>query len=192
MKPDQSDRFPARFLGDYLYSDAPSRLLVAGQLPAALLSRPVDGVAVHRFASLADAEKHALQSAESGELDNDADPPCTLVLQLDADKPEFERRLGRAIRAFPHRVLVHCAHRQDGSLDDTDPADERFFALGFRKLQLIVDDAQAHDVAPARWFEYRLSHYKISPNWLNARFWANPERFNEDEDPDIYCDDDDE
>jgi len=42
-----------------------------------------------------------------------------------------------------------------------------------------------------RWYEYRLSHYKQAPDWLNARFWANPERFKLDDDPDVYFDPDD-
>lgn len=39
-----------------------------------------------------------------------------------------------------------------------------------------------------RWFEYRMTTYKPAPDWLNARFWANPERYAISEDPDLYCD----
>ncbi len=189
MKPNQPDKTPDRFLGDYLYSDVPAQLLVAGDLSAALLSRPVDGVSLHRFNTLAEAERHVSQHATI-QLSQDAGP-STLVLQLNACEPHLEQRLGRAIRAFPHRVLVHCTHSADKATDDTFINDDVFFAFGFRKLQLATDKV-AGEPESTRWFEFRLSQYKAAPDWLNARFWANPERFESDEDPDIYCDDDEE
>jgi len=45
-----------------------------------------------------------------------------------------------------------------------------------------------HDLSePGCWFEYRMSQYKPAPEWLNARYWANPERFEVQEDPDGFC-----
>lgn len=188
MNPDQDNRSSARGLGEYLSSDVPAQLVMAGDLPMALLSRPVEGVSVLRFDTLADAENHKSQYV----TDNDGAGPLTLVLQLEVDTPQLVQCLGRAIRAFPYRVLVHCAQAQARSPESTNLADELFFSLGFRKLQLIADETVSHTPVLLRMFEYRLSQYKTSPDWLNARFWANPARFENDEDPDVYCDDEEE
>ncbi len=82
--------------------------------------------------------------------------------------------LGKAVRRFPERLVV--------SIDSPEPADTAFFAFGFRKLQLTEQGS-------IRLFEYCLSEYKQPPDWLNARYWANPDRFESDEDSDIYSED---
>lgn len=184
---DSSKTESEHFLGDYLFSELPSRLLVVGQLPELLLSNPPAGVEVHRLASLSDAEAMIMPpDTQVGSSNRVAD---SLVLQLSADSISLQQCLGRAVRAFPHRVLVHF-HISESL---TGPGDDAFFALGFRRLIVMPDnESLAHAV---RWFEYRLSEYKAAPDWLNARFWANPERFDVDEQAQDYDDefeDDDE
>ena len=78
----------------------------------------------------------------------------------------LERALGSACRVYPARLLL---------LVDTAEAvpPEALFAFGFRRLAP-RPDAVLH--------EYRLRDYKTPPEWLNARFWANPERFGLDVD----------
>ena len=53
---------------------------------------------------------------------------------------------------------------------------------GFRKLQL-------EHQGTIRLFEYCLSEYKQPPDWLNARYWANPERYGLTGDHDSYSED---
>lgn len=91
---------------------------------------------------------------------------------LDSAGLSLDSALGQSVRLFPDRLVV--------GLDSTEPEDTTFFAFGFRMLR--IDGAGS-----TRWFEYCLREYKRPPDWLNARYWANPERFGLDEDPDIYC-----
>ncbi|MCJ8170117.1 DUF6231 family protein [Atopomonas sediminilitoris] len=42
----------------------------------------------------------------------------------------------------------------------------------------VVLDERFNDCAQPAWLaSYNLLHYKPAPDWLNARFWANPEMF---------------
>ena len=78
----------------------------------------------------------------------------------------LDRALGTACRLYPSRLLLFV-------LADEAPTPEALFAFGFRRL-LVHPDGVLH--------EYRLRDYKMPPDWLNARFWANPERFELDPD----------
>lgn len=102
------------------------------------------------------------------------------VLNLGADEITHSQQIGQAVRAFPNRLIVYTSSK-------TVP-DTLFFAFGFRKLN-VIESASAS--TENRWYEFRLSHYKQSPDWLNAQFWANPERFKLDEDSDLDFDPDD-
>ena len=114
--------------------------------------------------------------------------PHTALLVLDGarDGPALERRLGTACRRFPGRLLVW---QRDPVADGPNPADgpahagpvpvERFFAFGFRRVFVAVEGGMRHAL-----HEYRLADYKQPPDWLNARYWANPERFGADPDED--------
>jgi hypothetical protein len=92
---------------------------------------------------------------------------------IEQNDPGIAQQLGAAVRMFPERLLVgvNSAH-----LDNT------FFAFGFRRLGVM-------DEMDEQWFEYCLRDYKQPPEWLNARFWANPERFGTDADPDTHSED---
>ena len=169
------------FLGDYVFSESLTQLLVVGNLPETLLDRPADGVSIHTMASLDEAEKLAVHPKRDGETGGD--PAQALVLELNPNEAQFEQYLGRAVRSFPHRVLLHCTTTDA----EPGPGDEAFFAFGFRKLRVAHDDGQSDTTV--KWFEYRLSQYKTAPDWLNARFWANPDRFDADGDSDDYYDD---
>ena len=51
-------------------------------------------------------------------------------------------------------------------------ADEALRAYGFRRLL-------AHEAAGQHWtvHEFSIDSYKSTPDWLNAKYWAHPERF---------------
>jgi len=93
--------------------------------------------------------------------------PCALALGIDAldglDADAARQLIGRT-RLFvaPHIILVvptGCV------LDEA-----MFRALGFTLC--------ATDVAAGmRIHEYDIETYKSVPDWLNSRFWANPERW---------------
>ena len=164
---------------------------------AAELARPGEGlvtVAGDASAAVAEAlpENVRLVGAEVATLPSGpgATAPHTALLVLDdaADGAALERRLGAACRRFPGRLLVWQRDRiadgagEPGSERDAGAADpvpvERFFAFGFRRAFVAVEGGVRHAL-----HEYRLADYKQPPDWLNARYWANPERF--DADPDV-------
>lgn len=94
-------------------------------------------------------------------------PSCTIALGVDALNAldvQQARQLINQTRLYvaPRMLLVapeHCA------LDDT-----AFRALGF---MLIHTDTPNH----THLYHYDLDAYKTVPDWLNARYWAHPERW---------------
>lgn len=84
--------------------------------------------------------------------------------------------LGEACRHFSARLLVELRH-ESGDPETGMQAATRLFAFGFRRL----GDIDASD-SRLTWYEYSLRNYKPAPDWLNARFWANPERFDQHDD----------
>lgn len=95
---------------------------------------------------------------------------CALALHLPSDASSPETLLGIACRTSPGLVLVE--HTSTGSGLKL-LGDEQFFAYGFRRLGQNTEVSGLQQ----RWYTYSLRDYKQSPDWLNARFWAHPERF---------------
>ena len=93
--------------------------------------------------------------------------PCALALAIDAlnglDARGAQQLISRArLYAAPHLLIAAfpgCA--LDG---------DAFRALGFA---LSATDT----VADVSVYDYDLATYKTVPDWLNARFWAHPERW---------------
>jgi len=195
-----------RYVGEYLLESSPASIVVLGKLPIDLRWLLPD-LKVMSFDSLKDLSSIAPVVSNQSQTDNEHVEKAVLVMNLDSlanhlpsvvgdnaacsgASPTnaencsvlntlFDQALGLAIRKFPWCVLAHC------SLQGF--ADSRFFAFGFSALTIPIgmDSEDGHAVAAkdqessgsSRWYEYRLSEYKRAPDWLNARFWANPERF---------------
>ncbi len=165
-------------LVEYLLSTKPACLTIIGQPAQAehwASSGAEEAPRVLQFNTLTDC--HAALDAASNEPSTGA---SVALLRLDDDDRlqgdgALATEMGKAVRRFPERLVV--------SIDSPEPADTAFFAFGFRKLQLAEQGS-------IRLFEYRLSEYKQPPDWLNARYWANPDRFENDDDSDIYSEDD--
>lgn len=159
---------------EYLLSTQPACLTIVGQQTQAEYRASSDrpeAPRVRQFDTLADCD---------GSIEEPSEGASVALLQLDDDERwqgegALASELGKAVRRFPERLVV--------SIDSPEPADTAFFAFGFRKLQL-------EEQGSIRLFEYCLSEYKQPPDWLNARYWANPDRFDNDEDSDIYSEDD--
>ena len=160
-----------------------------GTAPVALrVARALAGPGAGRVSvagALPEAVREALpgdvEPVEAGAVTDGAPAPHTALLVLDGavDGPPLERRLGAACRRFPGRLLVW---QRDpigpGAPDGVRPVPvERFFAFGFRRAFAAVEGEVRHAL-----HEYRLADYKQPPDWLNARYWANPERFAADPD----------
>jgi hypothetical protein len=172
-QPGSSAEASPTLLVDHLLSTQPGSICLIGCSSADLYwpeNRDVLGV-VKRFDTL----EGALGSVK---LDVTVDVSTQVaVLNVGSDDATLSQQLGEAVRAFPNRLV---AYTNSKVVPDTV-----FFAFGFRKLNVVEN---ASTSAENRWFEFRLSHYKQAPDWLNAQFWANPERFKLDEDSDIDFD----
>lgn len=58
-----------------------------------------------------------------------------------------------------------------------DPAACAWQPTDFYAMGLELSESFARDEQRLLLFTYDLLHYKQVPDWLNARFWANPENF---------------
>ncbi len=79
--------------------------------------------------------------------------------------------LGEACRHFPAGLFVELRHESE-SPEVAMQAATRLFAFGLRRVGSLQVSSRRYS-----WYEYSLKDYKPAPDWLNARFWANPERF---------------
>ena len=93
--------------------------------------------------------------------------PCALALGIEAlaglDAPHAQQLIGRARLYAAPRILI--AAQPGCALDDA-----AFRALGFT---LSGTDTAANVSV----YDYDLATYKTVPDWLNARYWAHPERW---------------
>lgn len=99
------------------------------------------------------------------------DPPgerIPLVLLLDVlgqlDMATGRQLLGGLRDRWAEEVLILHRERDDGWDLNT------FLALGFRREPAAAAGAPGHAV-----YRTSLYDYKLTPDWLNPRFWANPE-----------------
>lgn len=94
---------------------------------------------------------------------------CVMCLDLPADTNDPQSLLGLACRASPRLLMV------EQSISESSHfllADEQFFAFGFRVVEKTADSGLQRAL-----YAYSLRDYKQAPDWLNAKFWARPERF---------------
>ena len=93
--------------------------------------------------------------------------PCSLALGMDAlnglNAHQAQQLINRTRLYVAPRILFIA--RSDCVLDE-----EIFRALGFT---LSLTDTTAN----MRIYYYDLDTYKTVPDWLNARYWAHPERW---------------
>lgn len=99
--------------------------------------------------------------------ENLPDSPCALALGIDAlnglDAQQAQHLISQTRLYIAPRILL--AVQESCALDDAT-----FRALGFT--------LSATDTAEnLRIYDYDLATYKTVPDWLNARFWAHPERW---------------
>jgi hypothetical protein len=109
----------------------------------------------------------ALPAVPVSLLDTLPDAPCSLALGIDAldglNAQQAQHLISRTRLYAAPRILL--AVPSDCVLDE-----DTFRALGFT---LSATDATEN----RRIHYYDLDTYKTVPDWLNARHWANPERW---------------
>ena len=138
------------------------------------------GVPVHRLSALLTDATAATEKPEIHEIDNllaaapanasqDNDRTNRVMcLHLPSEHDELDLLVGQACRLSPQLVIAENAVPDA----EANHNDEFFFAYGFRRL-----GAEMAAQGGVCWYAYSLSDYKQAPDWLNARFWAHPERF---------------
>ena len=70
-------------------------------------------------------------------------------------------------------TVIACVDTRDAQSADWTIA--RFIGLGFRRSA----DSRGLDT-PIAIYRYDIHDYKTTPDWLNSRYWANPERWDRD------------
>ncbi len=132
-----------------------------------------DGCAVVLVTDAANIESPRGAELETVEafLEHPPEARVPLVLLLDTlsglDLATGQRLLGGLRDRWADEVLI--LHRRDDERWDLND----FLALGFRH------DPEAETAAPDHTvYRTSLYDYKLTPDWLNARFWANPEMWN--------------
>ncbi len=99
--------------------------------------------------------------------DQTAAAPCALALGVDT----LDGLDARQAQHLISQVRLYRASRMLLAVKRNCPLDEAGFrALGFTLA--FVDESDG-----VRIHEYDLDTYKTVPDWLNARFWAHPERW---------------
>ena len=99
--------------------------------------------------------------------DQQSPAPCALVLGIDVlntlDADQARHLISQSRLYAAPRILLAAS--------STCPLDvDAFRALGF---MLLATDTPIN----MRVFHYDLDSYKTVPDWLNARYWAHPERW---------------
>ncbi len=155
-----STRTPQQALAALLERYAPQRLLVVGasQFPALAAFQETHPEVV---------VAHAAPGALPAEL---AAQRFDLALVIDClehmPKRDGLELLGGIRNLNASRITV-LADLSACNWKDTD-----FFALALQSSERFQRDEQVLTL-----FTYDLREYKQVPDWLNARFWANPENF---------------
>lgn len=154
-----SSATPQQAIAALLEQQAPTRLLLIGaRLPA------VDAfIAAHPDSQLTHCEPGPLPPDVAAQR-------FDLALAVDClerlSKPAAVQLLGgvRNLNASRLAVLVDLAA--------CDWSETDFYALALQAGEHFERDGQVLTL-----FSYDLLAYKQAPDWLNARFWANPENF---------------
>ncbi|RZU98484.1 DUF6231 family protein [Spiribacter vilamensis] len=81
-----------------------------------------------------------------------------------ADEAAAVQLVSRLRDVCASRVLVIGAPRSGAVLGR-----QQLVGLGFRRW-----DTTGEGDSRRRWYEFSLADYKVTPDWLNARHWANP------------------
>ncbi|SDF24770.1 hypothetical protein D16iCDA_06020 [Pseudomonas seleniipraecipitans] len=155
-----STRTPQQSLAALLQRYAPERLLLIGasEQPAVSAFRQA-----HPTSLIAHAEAGSLPATLAGQRFD-----LAIVVDCLEHMPKRDglQLLGgiRNLNASRMAVLVDL---QAANWKDTD-----FFALALHVSERFTRDEQILSL-----FTYDLMEYKQAPDWLNAKFWANPENF---------------
>ena len=151
-----------------LLGDSPAPLYIVGQCDPQLQALLAD-VSTN---ACTDARTHVYADIDRC-LEADVMPSASILLMIRADAVDtLATGLGIICQRFPNQVLIELQHDANDK-SSAQACRDACFAMGFRQALNSVSDGLEYQL-----YEYRLKNYKRVPDWLNSRFWANPERFN--------------
>jgi len=110
------------------------------------------------------------RSLQGADAHMDALPAARVELAIvdaQAELPDDSatRLISRLRDVHAERVIVIAAVDESTRLSR-----QALIGLGFHRRGISTD----HDERRL-WYEFDMAHYKVTPDWLNARNWANPE-----------------
>ncbi|GAB3685727.1 DUF6231 family protein [Salinisphaera aquimarina] len=154
------------YLQTFVQQRAPERLLFIGDAP--------DTTRLQRNSRASTVILSADQSLEPTAMRNGERFDLAVVINGLArlPRPAGNRLLGQLRDTRAAGVLVVTGPTTP---DQTVWNSSDFIALGFRR------SANSRYIAPG-WaiYRYDIHDYKTTPGWLNSRYWANPERWDDD------------
>jgi len=182
----------AMIISRILADDCPTKIVLIGQGAKGLLESALVPAQCQHFDSI-DA------CAANPAAQRDAD---LALLWIESEEPNLDRVLGLSCRLYPQRLLVKVSVREPvipaarffafgfrrlaqsamENLAGQAPPDR--LVSKSSKDGLVKNEpfslALNQDGLFGDWpiiYEYQLAEYKRVPDWLNAKYWANPERF---------------
>lgn len=153
------------YLEKCLLEHAPERLLLVG--PVSQLVDALEGLASRHNADCTTANGEDMPSADTAQR-------FDLAIVLPDTLAGLGHREGRQLVS---RLRDQLAGTVLVCVDTRAPAAERwtisdFIALGFRR-----SPDSRHLGPEVSVYRYDIRDYKTTPDWLNSRYWANPQRW---------------
>lgn len=118
-------------------------------------------------AAVSDAWPNASTDAPTSDSSQRYDLAVLIHTSDESDAKQLSHRLAAARDQWAKQVLVLVPLKLDNAAVESE-----YFALGFSHRQLPDGLAQQF-----RAYGYAISNYKTTPDWLNKKYWANPERW---------------
>ncbi|MGB7754606.1 MAG: DUF6231 family protein [Salinisphaera sp.] len=142
--------------------DAKRCLLIAP--PESLIDWGEPGIACLSLDEHFDAHQSLTVQTERAELAIVIDAPRAL------GRPATRELLGRLRNYAASAIVAAFPMARAGQADEWSQSD--FLGLGFRRLR------PNNAIESAYWlYRYDIFDYKITPEWLNSRHWANPSQW---------------
>jgi len=161
MRPDNKSLISA--VAAHVAAQRPASLLALGPAAAALVPQPAaPGNPALRLRVL----QHARTSADL-EAGDTVDLALVAGLLEESDKRSAEMLLARLRDVRARRILVVVDPERAAAQGWDQSA---MFAMGFERLQRVTENGRAFEL-----YGFDILRYKATPDWLNARFWANPQ-----------------
>ncbi len=137
-------------------TEAHPSLLVTDQSALAAVARSAQTLCLSGPEALAAQRQAALPRAATAIVDGDADfDQSDLILPL----------ISQLRDVLAGRVLVIAPRDKPSVLSRS-----ALISLGFHRAETSLDEG-----AKRPWYVFEMAYYKVTPDWLNARHWANPE-----------------